>query len=63
MHDISKDIVDNNILLFLKQNLAMIRPEEQVTAQLVQKAAGLFIWAVTACRFIHEGKKRRVIKN
>jgi hypothetical protein len=63
LHDISKDIVDDDILLFLKQNLAMIRPEEQVTAQLVQKAAGLFIWAATACRFIHEGKKRRVIKN
>jgi hypothetical protein len=61
LHDISKDTVDDDILLFLKQNLAMIRPEEQ--AQLVQKAAGLFIWAATACRFIHEGKKRWAIKN
>ena len=28
LHNISKDIIDDNILLFLKQNLVIIKPEE-----------------------------------
>jgi hypothetical protein len=35
----------------------MIRPEERVIEQLVRKTSGLFIWAATACRFVHEGKR------
>jgi hypothetical protein len=41
----------------------MISTEERIIEQLVQKAAGLFIWAATACRFIREGRKRQVIQN
>jgi hypothetical protein len=32
-------------------------PGEQITALLVQKAGGLFIWAATACRFVSEGRQ------
>jgi hypothetical protein len=55
LQDISKFIVDKDISLFLKNELVRISPEEEVVAQLVRKAAGLFIWAATACRFILEG--------
>lgn len=64
LHDISPKIVDHDISLFLEHNLQIIRqeltlgadwPGEVVLRQLVQYACGLFIWAATACRFIHEG--------
>jgi hypothetical protein len=55
LQDISKFIVDHDISLFLKHNLAQISPEDEIVAQLVREAAGLFIWAATACRFICEG--------
>ncbi|KAF1811529.1 hypothetical protein P152DRAFT_378981, partial [Eremomyces bilateralis CBS 781.70] len=55
LQDISKFIVDQDISIFLKHNLAQISPEDEIVAQLVRKAAGLFIWAATACRFICEG--------
>jgi hypothetical protein len=65
LQDISKFIVEQDISLFLKHHLATISPEDEVVAQLVQKAAGLFIWAATACRFICEGpspeKRLRII--
>ena len=57
LHDISRFIVDHDISLFLSHRLAKIRPEEHVIEQLAQKAAGLFIWAATACWFICEGRK------
>ena len=55
LQDISESTVDEDISCFFKNRLAAIRPEEQVIAQLVEKAAGLFIWAATACRFIGKG--------
>ena len=57
LHDISEFTVDRDISLFLKHNLSMIRPPEQVIERLVRKASGLFIWAATTCRFVHEGKR------
>ena len=57
LHDMSEFIVDHDIALFLKHNLARLGPEEQVIKQLVRKASCLFIWAATACRFICEGKR------
>ena len=63
LHDISEFVVDRDISLFLKHSLAKISLENQIIEQLVRMAAGLFIWAATACRFICEGKKRRVIKS
>ena len=57
LHDISEFVVDRDISGFLKHYLSMISPEERVIEQLVRKASGLFIWAATACRFVHEGKR------
>lgn len=66
LHNISPSIVDQDILIFLKHNLKRIGqqrsldagwPGEEIITRLVQIANGLFIWAATACRFIHEGKR------
>jgi hypothetical protein len=66
LHNISPPIVDRDIAIFLKYSLDLIRkefflddswPTEQVVELLVQNANGLFIWAATAYRFIHEGKQ------
>jgi hypothetical protein len=64
LHDVSRAIVDNDISIFFKHNLGIIRekcslpadwPDEQTITRLVQSAGGLFIWAATACRFIYDG--------
>lgn len=66
LHNISPSTVDQDILVFLKHNLKLIGqersldagwPGEEIITNLVQIASGLFIWAATACRFIHEGKR------
>jgi len=66
LHDISPAIIDNDILIFLEYNFEVIRrerglvsdwPGKQAITRLVQNASGLFIWAATACRFIHEGRR------
>jgi hypothetical protein len=57
LHNIIEFVVDRDISVFLKHHLSMIRPAERVIEQLVRKASGLFIWAATACRFVHEGKR------
>jgi hypothetical protein len=66
LHSISSSIIDHDISLFLEYNLRLIGqersldvawPGEEVIRYLVQIASGLFIWAATACRFIHEGKR------
>ena len=66
LHRIPRDIVDRDILTFLKINLEVIREERCLSASwptsrdvrcLVEKAAGLFIWAATVCRFIREGNQ------
>jgi NACHT domain len=72
LHNISSAIIDHDITIFLEQNLRIIGqecgldagwPSEYIIKGLVQNASGLFIWAATACRFICEGQKRRVIKD
>jgi hypothetical protein len=72
LHNIAPDIVNHDISIFVEYNLEVIRQERSLEAgwpgiegirTLVQNASGLFIWAATACRFIHEGKKRQAIKN
>jgi hypothetical protein len=55
LQDISRLIVDEDISHFLRHNLATIGPEDEIVAQLVRGAAGLFVWAATACRFICQG--------
>jgi hypothetical protein len=64
LHDISQSIVNHDISIFLEKSLLNIGqkwalgvhwPGEQAIRHLVRKAAGLFIWAATACRFIDDG--------
>ncbi|KAI9861749.1 MAG: hypothetical protein M1813_005098 [Trichoglossum hirsutum] len=64
LHNISQSIVDDDIFIYLQHTLTGIRrkytfdeewPGDKAIKHLVQKAAGLFIWAATACRFINEG--------
>lgn len=66
LHNISPAVVDLDITIFLESNFRTIReermisadwPGEQTIRRLVQNAGGLFIWAATACRFIHEGRQ------
>jgi NACHT domain len=66
LHNISPAVVDRDITIFLEYNFRTIReertisadwPGEQAIRRLVQNAGGLFIWAATACRFIHEGRQ------
>ena len=65
LHSISPQIVNHDIFLFFdhqfnilkqEQRLAADWPDHQIIKVLVQKAAGLFIWAATAYRFICEGR-------
>lgn len=56
LRDVPDYIVNHDIFLFLVQNLANFRFPEEELRRLVQKAAGLFIWADTACRFITNGE-------
>ena len=60
LHDISKSMVDNDIYNFLNHKFERTLPNdwpgEQATRHLVQRAAGMFIWAATAYRFLYEGR-------
>jgi hypothetical protein len=64
LYDISRLIVDYDIRVFIEYHLADIReqrgfdlkwPGRETVEALVEHASGLFIWAVTACRFIKDG--------
>ncbi|OCK78068.1 purine and uridine phosphorylase, partial [Lepidopterella palustris CBS 459.81] len=64
LHDIPRSIINGDISAFLQHSLTDIRrkyaldknwPGEEAIRHLVRKAAGLFIWAATACKFIDEG--------
>ena len=60
LQDVSRSAVDNDIYNFLNHRFERTLPKDwpgkQATKHLVQKAAGLFIWAATAYRFLHEGR-------
>ena len=60
LHDISKSTVNSDIYNFFNHNFQRTLPSdwpgEQATKQLVQKAAGMFIWAATTYRFLYEGR-------
>jgi len=71
LHNISTLVINHDISVFLTHELGLIGrgnyfPNnwlgQDVVAELVQKANGLFIWAATACRFIGGGPlaKKRV---
>ncbi|OQV00176.1 WD domain-containing protein isoform 2 [Cladophialophora immunda] len=66
LDDTSQEIVNHAIAIFLEhhlkatalsQNLNPHWPGQEAIKRLVQKADGLFIWAATAYRFIHEGRR------
>jgi hypothetical protein len=66
LHNIQPIVVNHDLSLFLEHHLGIIGQEwtlgpkwlgEEVLRQLVVHASGLFIWAATACRFIHEGEE------
>ncbi|KAJ5191711.1 uncharacterized protein N7498_010696 [Penicillium cinerascens] len=59
LQDEPGDVVDHDILLFMETELSKVkslRLHKQQVYQLAKKAAGLFIWANIACRFISGGK-------
>ncbi|KAF1814219.1 hypothetical protein P152DRAFT_392943 [Eremomyces bilateralis CBS 781.70] len=64
LHNISRSTINHDITVFLESKLSLIGqersfgagwPGEDAITHLVQSASGLFIWAATACRYIHEG--------
>jgi len=64
LHSIPLDTVNRDISTFFQQKLSPLKakhgqgtswPNEQIIAQLVEKAAGLFIYAATTLRFIQGG--------
>ena len=64
LHDIARFIVDRDILTFFTRRFQEISQEREMNDwpgadalnQLVEFAAGLFIWASIACRFIRDGR-------
>jgi hypothetical protein len=63
LHNIAQSIVDHDLSVFLKHNLELVQrhyslalgwPGEESIELLVQRAGGLFIYAATVCRFVHE---------
>ncbi|KAF7673698.1 hypothetical protein GT037_008313 [Alternaria burnsii] len=66
LHHIASSVVDADIELFLKHNLAITGREQrlpagwpgsEIVAKMVQRANGLFIWAATAHRFVQQGRR------
>lgn len=61
LHDVPRDVVQHDISVFLRHELARVRnerslpsdwPKEQEFTFLIQKSDVLFIYAATVCRFI-----------
>jgi len=64
LHNIPLDIVNADISTFFRRKLSPLKakhglgtpwPDEQIIEQLVERAAGLFIYAATTLRFIQDG--------
>jgi len=71
LHSISPQVINHDIFLFFEHKFNILKQEQRLAEDwpghqniraLVQKAAGLFIWAATAYRFVCEGRyaKRRL---
>ncbi len=52
LHDVPRRIVDQDITLYLREQLKGIQLDAHTISRLTEKASGLFVWAATACRFI-----------
>jgi hypothetical protein len=57
LNDVPREIIDHDIAIYFRKELAAIELSERNIKRLVEKAGGLFIWAATACRFIKTGKR------
>ena len=66
LHDVEKSIVDQDLTLFYQHTLARTDRRYHLNSSLlsnetiesfVKRSCGLFIHAVTVCRFIHEGRQ------
>lgn len=66
LHHVAPDTVGADVNMYLSSEFAVIRQERGYTSewpgdsilnQLTRSAAGLFIYAATACRFVRQGKK------
>lgn len=66
IHNIPPVIVDRDLRLFFEHSFSNIREERdfpddwpgpRIINRLVEISCGLFIWASTACRYIHDGKR------
>ncbi|KAK4958333.1 hypothetical protein LTR10_004759 [Elasticomyces elasticus] len=66
LHNIAPTTVDQDLGRFFEHSFTLMREERGLSAdwpgvriirQLVVISCGLFIWASTACRFIHEGRR------
>jgi len=64
LHSIPLDTVNGDISTFFRQKLSLLKvkhglgtpwPDELIIEQLVERAAGLFIYAATTLRFIRDG--------
>lgn len=74
LHDIPRDVVDQDLSVFFENKLTAIREERgfeegwlgkhisHIIKKLVQVSDGLFIWAATACRFIREGRRLNLMR-
>lgn len=63
LHNIAPPVIQHDISIFLKHEMGIIRRENLLPSDwptkenlelLVEKSGGLFIYAVTVCRFIHD---------
>ncbi|CAE6444965.1 unnamed protein product [Rhizoctonia solani] len=57
LHDIEQSIVQADIELYLREELAFMSPAEYQIKHLAQLAGNLFIYAATVIRYIRPGKK------
>lgn len=53
LQNVPRSIVDKDIAIYFRQELKDVGVHSRDIEHLVEKAGGLFIWAATACRFIH----------
>jgi hypothetical protein len=69
LHRMPTEVSDRDIQVYLQHHFLVIAterrlescwPGEQILTTMVQHAQGLFIWAATACKFIHECKSKKV---
>jgi hypothetical protein len=72
LHNISPCTVNQDISTYFRHKLQFIArhhrlavdwPGEEVIAQLVQNASGLFIWAATAYTFVQQGAKKQIVQD